>query len=253
MEIENLKLTRVKINEANPREIKQDKFHKLVDSILVFPKMLGIRPAVIDKEYKLLGGNQRTQALKFIAKMTIEDIADRLCEIADFANKTEAERKVTIEFWSDWLDNPFVPVLRASTLTEDEKRQFIIKDNVSFGTWDYDMLAGQWDNDKLQNWGVDVWNTKPAPETNDEPAQENTEPDFTGQLPPVLDGVDLNPDDLPKLRGTDERPSDYVIITYMPEDKAKLLDFLGIKEENWNEKVCYSLDEILFMKEGGEQ
>lgn len=258
MKIEKLKLSQIKCNEANPREIKQDKFRKLVDSILVFPKMLGVRPVVVDKTFKALGGNMRTKALNHIAGMSIEAIADRLCTVPDFADKTAAEQQKLVVYWSDWLDNPTVPTIKAEGLTEDEKQQFIIKDNVSYGTWDYNDLANKWDSAQLQSWGMDVWSDKPASSTTDddqplfpEQEQESAEDnEFADALPPELQGVNLTPDKLEKIKGDDERPNDYIIITYLPEDKEKLVELLGIKPENYTDKICYTLDEINFMREG---
>lgn len=256
MKIEQMKLSRIKCNEANPREIKQDKFRKLVDSILVFPKMLGVRPVVVDKTFTALGGNMRTRALLEIAKMEIGAIADRLCLVPDFADKTAGEQQALIKYWSDWLDKPTVPTIKAEGLTEDEKQQFIIKDNVSYGTWDYNALGNEWDGAQLQAWGMDVWNDKPASSvSDDEPmfpdgGAEGQEDEFADALPSELTGIDLNPDKLEKIKGSDERPNDYVIITYLPQDKDKLVELLGIKPENYTDKVCYTLDEINFMREG---
>lgn len=72
MNIRQIKLSRIKCNEANPREIKQDKFRKLVDSVLVFPKMLGVRPVVVDGTYTALGGNMRTKALLELPRWILE-------------------------------------------------------------------------------------------------------------------------------------------------------------------------------------
>jgi len=113
------KITKVKSNPNNPRLIKDDKFHKLVNSIKEFPKMLEIRPIVVNEELIVLGGNMRLKACK------------------------EAGLKE-------------VPVIKASDLTEEEQRQFIIKDNVSGGEWDWEMLANDWNVEQLDNWGLDV-------------------------------------------------------------------------------------------------
>ena len=113
------KITKVKSNPNNPRLIKDDKFHKLVNSIKEFPKMLEIRPIVVNEEMIVLGGNMRLKACK------------------------EAGLKE-------------VPVIKASDLTEEEQRQFIIKDNVSGGEWDWEMLANDWNVEQLDNWGLDV-------------------------------------------------------------------------------------------------
>jgi hypothetical protein len=125
MKTQKVKISEVKMNPNNPRVIKDDKFSKLVRSIQEFPKMLDIRPIVVNSDMIVLGGNMRLKACK------------------------EAGLKE-------------VPIILADNLTEDEQKQFIIKDNVGFGEWDWDMLANEWEPELLQNWGLEVW--KPAPE-----------------------------------------------------------------------------------------
>ena len=115
-----MKLTEIKANPNNPRVIQDGKFDKLVQSIKEFPKMLEIRPIVVNEHNIVLGGNMRLKACK------------------------EAGLKE-------------VPVIKASELTEDEQRQFIIKDNVGFGDWDWELLSTEWDNEELEDWGLDVW------------------------------------------------------------------------------------------------
>lgn len=121
MEIKTVKLSDVKSNPNNPRIIKDDKFSKLVKSIQEFPKMLEIRPIVVNADMIVLGGNMRLKACK------------------------EAGLKE-------------VPIIFANDLTEDEQKQFIIKDNVGFGEWDWDMLANEWEPEELKEWGLDVPN-----------------------------------------------------------------------------------------------
>jgi len=113
------KISNVKTNPNNPRVIKDDNFKKLVKSIQEFPKMLEIRPIVVNDDMIVLGGNMRLKACK------------------------EAGLKE-------------VSIIKASDLTEDEQRQFIIKDNVSGGEWDWEMLANEWDAEQLEAWGLDV-------------------------------------------------------------------------------------------------
>lgn len=255
MKTEKAKLSQIKTNAANPRSITNDKFNRLVDSILVFPKMLELRPIVHDGKWVALGGNQRRQALVAISKMTPEQLAQRLSTLDDYLKKTEGERQQLIEWWGKWLESPFAYVINASTLTEEERKQFIIKDNVSFGTWDYDVLANKWDNQKLGDWGMDVWNTNPmafqpmgatnANNTDNPPAA--SENDGAGaipgidNLPPELQGQDLNPDDLPKIEGDDRTATERIIIVYRPEQKEQLEGIIGIGID----KVVYRLDEIL--------
>jgi ParB-like chromosome segregation protein Spo0J len=119
MKTEIVKISEVKTNPNNPRIIKDDKFQKLVNSIKEFPKMLEIRPIVVNDDMIVLGGNMRLKACK------------------------EAGLKE-------------VPIIKASDLTEDEQRQFIIKDNVSGGEWDWEILANEWDVEQLEEWGLDV-------------------------------------------------------------------------------------------------
>lgn len=157
MKPELVKLSQIQVNGANPRIIKDDKFAKLVNSILVLPKMLELRPIVVDDTFVSLGGNMRYRALTFIADMSITDLKARLCDIRDFQKKTEAEKEVLIEYWERWQDNPTALVIRASDLSDAEQKEFIIKDNVGYGEWDYDMLANEWDAEDLDDWGVDVW------------------------------------------------------------------------------------------------
>lgn len=119
MKTEMVKISEVKNNPNNPRVIKDDKFEKLVRSIKEFPKMLEIRPIVVNDDMIVLGGNMRLKACK------------------------EAGLKE-------------VPIIKASDLTEEEQKQFIIKDNVSGGEWDWEMLANEWDSEQLEEWGLDV-------------------------------------------------------------------------------------------------
>lgn len=156
MKTEQVKLIKLKVNSENPRTITKDKFEKLINSILVFPRMLEIRPIVVDGSYTALGGNQRTEALKAIAKMDIDAISNRLYDVADFQRMPNGEQKLLIEYWYDWLEDKIVPVIKADELTEDEKKQFIVKDNAPFGEWDMNMLANEWDADLLTDWGLDL-------------------------------------------------------------------------------------------------
>jgi hypothetical protein len=119
MNIIKTKISEVKINPNNPRLIKDDKFNKLVQSIKDFPEMLEIRPIVVNSDMVVLGGNMRLKA----------------CQEAGIKE---------------------VPIIIADNLTEDQQREFLIKDNVSGGEWDWDMLANEWDAEELDNWGLDL-------------------------------------------------------------------------------------------------
>lgn len=156
MNTEEVKLTQLQVNSANPRQISPEKFKKLVSSILVLPKMLQLRPIVIDDTMTTLGGNMRLRALSAISGMTQEEITQALAECRDFQRKTDAEREQLLAFWASWLDAPSAPVVRASSLSDTEQREFIIKDNIGYGDWDMDMLANDWDAEMLGDWGLDM-------------------------------------------------------------------------------------------------
>jgi len=119
-----VKISEVKSNPNNPRIIKDDKFQKLVKSIKEFPEMLNIRPIVVNADMVVLGGNMRLKACK------------------------EAGLKE-------------VAIIKAEDLTEDQQKQFIIKDNVGFGEWDWEDLANNWDAEQLTDWGLDIPDFKP--------------------------------------------------------------------------------------------
>jgi ParB-like chromosome segregation protein Spo0J len=123
------KLSEVKLNPNNPRLIKDDNFKKLVQSIKDFPEMLDIRPIVVNADMVILGGNMRFKACK------------------------EAGLKE-------------VPIIVADNLTEEQQREFLIKDNVSGGEWDWSLLA-DWNTEQLEGWGLEV------PIIMDEPSYED--------------------------------------------------------------------------------
>ncbi|HMT75940.1 MAG TPA: ParB N-terminal domain-containing protein [Chitinophagaceae bacterium] len=117
--IQTVNISTIRPNPDNPRLIKDDKFQKLVKSIKEFPEMLQLRPIVVNDDMVILGGNMRLKACK------------------------EAGMKE-------------VPIIKASDLTPEQQKEFIIKDNVGFGEWDWDMIANEWDTEQVQEWGVDL-------------------------------------------------------------------------------------------------
>ena len=152
-----IKLSQIKANEANPRSIKDERFTKLVNSVLVFPKMLEIRPIVIDNTFVALGGNMRYRALTFITTMDIDEIQERLRGLSEFDKKTTIEQKNLIEYWETWLVSPTVHAINASNLSDEERRAFIIKDNIGYGEWDSDILSEDWELEELSEWGLDLF------------------------------------------------------------------------------------------------
>ena len=117
---QKININKIKGNPSNPRIIKDEKFKKLVKSIDGFPEMLEKRPIVVDEDMMVLGGNMRWKA----------------CKDAGL-------KEVWIDVAEGWSD--------------EQKSEFVIKDNANFGEWDWDVLANEWDSVQLAEWGIDVW------------------------------------------------------------------------------------------------
>lgn len=177
METKKIELARLKLNEANPRQIRDSGFTALVNSLLIFPKMLEVRPIVCDECMTNLGGNQRYRALLYIAQMGEQEALSRLERVNGWDKRTEAEKEALKSFWRQWFDKPYAYVNKELGFSEVEKREFIIKDNASFGEWDWDMLTSQWDAAELRDWGVDFppeWADGATDETQEEDTNNYT-------------------------------------------------------------------------------
>lgn len=156
MDTVNVGIRDVKINKANPRTIRDAKFNKLVDSLLLFPEMLNVRPVVVSKDMTCLGGNMRTRALIYIAGLEESDVIKRLKSSKGYGKKSEKEQAELVEYWGKWYDNPTIPVVIADSFTGGQAKEFVIKDNSDFGEWDWEMLANEWDEEDLDDWGIDI-------------------------------------------------------------------------------------------------
>ena len=245
MKTEKVKLSQVKVNQANPRTIKEYKLNLLVERLLTFPKMIGIRPVVVDSKMVALGGNMRLRAFERISKMNLDGIATILAKTKNFQRLSKPEQEAQLSYWQDWLGNPTVEVVKASELSEAEKKEFIIADNASFGEWDYDKLANEWDSEDLNSWGLDVWQPEPAQQTSFGGNGANTvAPPMIGpaSLPPELQGEDITPDELPKIEGSDETAMERIIIVYPKDRAADVASLVGLEKID---KVVYSISEIL--------
>lgn len=132
-----MKLSEIRLNDDNPRYIKDEQFEKLVKSIREFPRMLELRPIVVDGDGVIVGGNMRYRALLEIGYTEVDDT---------------------------W-------VKQAADFTPEELREFIIKDNVPFGSWDWEQLANSWDVEELSGWGLEI----PDFESGDDELDNNPE------------------------------------------------------------------------------
>jgi hypothetical protein len=160
---QQVKLYKIKGNPNNPRIIKNDKFKKLVKSIKEFPEMLKLRPIVVDEDMMVLGGNMRLKASKDAGLKEV------------------------------WIDI-------ATGLSEEQKKEFIVKDNVSFGEWEWDMIANEWNSVEVTDWGLDVW------QNEDDIQEESNEELYTKTIKaPIYEPKNEKPsiDDLYNTEKTD--------------------------------------------------
>lgn len=175
METERVKISQLQVNEQNPRTCTDKQFEKLVRSVITFPKMLEVRPIVVGEGGVALGGNMRLRALQAIATMTDGEIMSNIEQSAKYKDRTQCERDALLRYWQKWQHDQMVSVVRTDNMTEDERREFIIKDNVGFGAWDWDMLANDWDTDELDDWGLSAWVEQPTDEDGDNDEEEHKE------------------------------------------------------------------------------
>jgi len=151
-------IQQIKPNPNNPRLIKDEKFAKLVKSIKEFPKMLELRPIVVNDDMIVLGGNMRLKACK------------------------EAGLKE-------------VPIIKASSLTPEQQREFIIKDNVGFGEWDWELIANEWDAEQVTDWGLDIPGFMELPSDDELIGEEKNKPpvmNITFESPEQLQAAELD-------------------------------------------------------------
>lgn len=162
-DLKNMLITDIVLNADNPRDITPDKMELLVQSVLVFPKMLALRPPVIDPStHVIYGGNMRVRAMLLILHMSQQEILDNLNKQTKYKRMTQFEQQELLEYWAKWQQRPLVKVCLGADLTDEEKAEFVIKDNVGFGKWDFDKLANEWDNNLLAEMGMDIWHNTDA-------------------------------------------------------------------------------------------
>lgn len=180
----------IKSNDNNPRFIKEAKFLKLVQSIKQFPQMLKLRPIVVDEDMKILGGNMRHRAAKDagLTEIPITIFTQELCEQAN------AER--------------IANGLPLQTY-EEMSNEFVIKDNASFGDWDWDVLANEYDMEVLEGWGLDIpeWRT--------------------------AEDIDIESFEVP----TNDRQSNTVQLNFTTEQKAIFDDYVSSKSGSKEEVI----------------
>jgi len=173
--IKKIPLAQIKPNPSNPRTIRDDKFKKLVQSLLSFPDMARVRPIVVNKDMVILGGNMRYKAMQE-------------------AGWSECHVEVV-----DW--------------PEDQQKEFIIKDNVGFGEWDWDELTSDWNAVDLEAWGLDV---------------------------PVFTSTDIELDSFFSQETAEGNKKNTIQLNYTEDDYQLVLDAFN-KLEGTKEKIVFKL------------
>jgi len=144
---QQIKISKVKGNPKNPRIIKNDKFKKLVNSIISIPAFMKLRPIILDKDFMVIGGNMRLKAHHHLNRKEIwTDIFTQAD--CDEMNEIAIEEKRETKTYLEYCD------------------EITIKDNVSAGEWEYDMLANEWDSVQLNDFGLDLWENEDDKQTN---------------------------------------------------------------------------------------
>lgn len=174
-ELKTLKISEIKENKDNPRIIRSEKFKQLVKSLKDFPEMAGVRSVVINMDNMILGGSKRFKAMKS----------------------------------AGWTEIPVIQV----DWSEKKQREFIIKDNVSSGEWDYDLLANEWENKELAEWGIDAgyW---------------GIDADKKGGV----NDPDIEWEGMPEYDHEDQRPFKQIFVSFRNE--ADLKAFAKLVEQN---------------------
>ena len=164
-----VKITEIKANPNNPRILKDDKFKKLVTSIEKFPEMADVRPIVVNMDMVVIGGNMRLRAMKEVG----------------------------------WKEAP----VQIVDWTEEQQKEFIIKDNLVYGEWDWDDLENNWDEQELTDWGLDIPNfdTEGFADKNKELSLDDVTDSMTITLKYTEDEYHIVKDALLKLAATPEQ------------------------------------------------
>ena len=228
VKIIDVPLGELRDNKGNPRFIKSHRFNRLLVSVMAFPKMLRIRPIVVDDRNVILGGNQRYLCLKSIFGMDDMEVMNKLSKVTEYGFDVDVNDMLV--FWMGWKTNPLVPVIIAETLTDDERHKFIAVDNSSAGEWDWVKLADGWDSKFLDCIGLDV------------PAGQD---DFEKKFNSFNDGNCLYPL-VPKF---DERHELFVIVSDSEVDSNALRERLGMNRMQSYKKGKFSKSNVISVKD----
>lgn len=155
----NIDIRELKLNPNNPRIMSEFMQDKLIESILVFPNMLKVRPIIIDKDKTILGGNQRVTSLLKILEMESTEIDDYMFNQSKYRDLDCEQQKEFSNFWKEWKKEPVVNTRLADNLTDEEKVELLVKDNLHYGEDDVELLKKNFERDSINDFfGAVPWN-----------------------------------------------------------------------------------------------
>lgn len=176
-------ITELHLLENNPRKISDFMMGKLIESLLVFPAMLDLRPIIKNGSDEVIGGNQRLAALQKILLMSDEEIVSTMERQAKYRERSDEEKKNMLDFWKEWKQNPVTECRDASELTEEEQKEFLAKDNLHYGEDDQNILIHNFDLSLIEDYTGEIIiahndNVDFSKSTNDDSqAQTDSSPD----------------------------------------------------------------------------
>lgn len=178
-----LKIDKVKMNPDNPRVFTKANIESIVISLLTFPEMYSDARSSVIRNGIVLGGNLRLKGLRTIADYELTTISQLIAEHSK--DKSEKRIKFLIDFWSEFKRTKSITFINADNFTDQQAKEFLIRDNVSTGNFDMDLLANNWDSTDLNDWGVSVWNS----EGNEEEEIEESEKEVKTKTCPHCGGL----------------------------------------------------------------
>lgn len=152
-------IRKLKLNPDNPRTMSEFMEGKLIESLLVFPKMLEVRPILLNTDMVIVGGNQRVTVLNKILTMDENEIEDYLFNQKKFRMASDEAKNALLAFWAKWKKKPEVPVRVMTDITPEEEKEILVKDNLHYGEDDIEILKKNFDRDAIGDYtGVVGWN-----------------------------------------------------------------------------------------------
>lgn len=157
--MEKKDIRKLKINPDNPRTMSEFMEGKLIESILVFPQMLELRPVLVNKDDVIIGGNQRTTCLLKILDMPETEIEDYMFNQKKFRLLPEKEQQAQLAYWAKWQKKPVVPIRILDDLTAEQEKEILVKDNLHYGEDDIDIMKKFYDREAIGDYcGSVAWN-----------------------------------------------------------------------------------------------